>query len=126
MLWFVCFLNYADRQAISSVFPLLTRQYHFDDVQLGWLGSAFAWVYAAAAPLAGLAADRVGRTLLVLDTVTGGDAERLNARHGWRSCGEIPHYALLPDGRARGTTVFFKALAGRDGELPRKGGALAQ
>jgi len=120
MLWFVCFLNYADRQAISSVFPLLTRQYHFDDVQLGWLGSAFAWVYAAAAPR------RVGRTLLVLDTVTGGDAERLYARHGWQRCGEIPHYALLPDGRARGTTVFFKALAGRVGELPRKDGALAQ
>jgi len=72
------------------------------------------------------AAQRAGRTLLVLDTVTGGDAERLYARHGWQRCGEIPHYALLPDGRACGTTVFFKALAWRDGELPRKDGALAQ
>jgi MFS family permease len=51
MLWFVCFLNYADRQAINSVFPLLKRDFGFDPVQLGWIGSAFAWVYAGAAPM---------------------------------------------------------------------------
>lgn len=66
MLWFVCFLNYADRQAINSVFPLLTRDFGFDDVQLGWIGSAFAWVYAAVAPLAGLAADRFLRKRLII------------------------------------------------------------
>jgi GNAT superfamily N-acetyltransferase len=52
----------------------------------------------------------VGKTLLVLDTVTGGDAERLYARHGWQRCGEIPHYALWPDGRPCATTIFFKFL----------------
>lgn len=51
-----------------------------------------------------------GRTLLVLDTVTGGDAERLYARHGWQRVGEIPDYALWPDGRPCRTTVFFKSL----------------
>lgn len=51
-----------------------------------------------------------GKTLLVLDTVTGGDAERLYARHGWRRCGEIPDYALWPDGRPCATTVFYKSL----------------
>ncbi len=55
-------------------------------------------------------AQEAGRTLLVLDTVTGGDAERLYARHGWKRCGEIPDYALWPDGRPCATTVFFKAL----------------
>jgi len=30
MLWFVCFFNYADRQAISSVFPLLQKEFSFD------------------------------------------------------------------------------------------------
>jgi len=35
-----------------------------------------------------------GKTLLVLDTVTGGDAERLYTRLGWERCGEIPGYAL--------------------------------
>ena len=66
MLWFVCFLNYADRQAISSVLPLLSRDFGFDDVQLGLIGSAFAWVYAAAAPLAGLTADRFARKRLIV------------------------------------------------------------
>ena len=49
------------------------------------------------------------RTLLVLDTASG-DAERLYARHGWQRCGEIPGYALFPDGRPCATTIFFKPL----------------
>jgi GNAT superfamily N-acetyltransferase len=51
-----------------------------------------------------------GKTLLVLDTVTGSDGERLYARQGWQRCGEIPHYALWPDGRPCATTIFFKLL----------------
>ena len=51
-----------------------------------------------------------GKTLLVLDTVTGGDAERLYARQGWQRCGEIPNYALWPDGRPCPTTAYFKFL----------------
>jgi GNAT superfamily N-acetyltransferase len=51
-----------------------------------------------------------GKTLLVLDTVTGGDAERMYARQGWQRCGEIPDYALWPDGRPCATTIYFKFL----------------
>jgi GNAT superfamily N-acetyltransferase len=51
-----------------------------------------------------------GRTLLVLDTVTGSDAERLYARLGWVRVGEIPEFALLSHGGLWGTTVFFKKL----------------
>ena len=51
-----------------------------------------------------------GKTLLVLDTVTGSDAERLYARLGWVRVGEIPDYSLLPRGGLVGTTVFYKAL----------------
>jgi GNAT superfamily N-acetyltransferase len=50
------------------------------------------------------------RTLLVLDTVTGGDGFRLYSRHGWQRCGEIPGYALWPDGRLCSTSVFYKQL----------------
>ena len=39
-----------------------------------------------------------GKTLLVLDTVTDGDAARLYARLGWVRVGEIPNYALFPQG----------------------------
>jgi GNAT superfamily N-acetyltransferase len=51
-----------------------------------------------------------GKTLLVLDTVTGDAAERLYARLGWTRVGVIPGYALYPDGRPCDTTVFWKAL----------------
>jgi MFS family permease len=53
MLWFVCFLNYADRQSIFSVFPKLKEEFGFNKVQLGLIGSAFMWVYAGCAPLTG-------------------------------------------------------------------------
>ncbi len=56
------------------------------------------------------AAQEMGRTVLVLDTVTGGDAERLYARAGWTVVGSIPDYALMPDGALCATTVFYKAL----------------
>jgi GNAT superfamily N-acetyltransferase len=51
-----------------------------------------------------------GKTLLVLDTVTGDDAERLYTRLGWTRVGVIPGYALYPDRRPCDTTVFWKAL----------------
>lgn len=60
-----------------------------------------------AAERAALAA---GRTLLVLDTVTGSDAERLYTRLGWRRCGEIPGYALWPQGGLCSTTYFYREL----------------
>lgn len=51
-----------------------------------------------------------GRTLLVLDTVTGGDAERLYARLGWLRAGDIPDYALFPQGGFCSTTIFYRKL----------------
>jgi GNAT superfamily N-acetyltransferase len=54
-------------------------------------------------------ARRAGKTLLVLDTASD-DAERLYARQGWQRCGEIPNYALWPDGRPCATTFFYKFL----------------
>jgi GNAT superfamily N-acetyltransferase len=51
-----------------------------------------------------------GKTLLVLDTVTGDNAERLYERLGWIKVGSIPNYALYPDGRPCATTVFYKQL----------------
>ena len=53
-----------------------------------------------------------GKTLLVLDTVTGSDGYRLYTRHGWQRVGEIPNYALWPAGGLCPTTVFYKSLRG--------------
>ncbi|GGP18957.1 GNAT family N-acetyltransferase [Silvimonas iriomotensis] len=54
---------------------------------------------------------QAGKTLLVLDTVTGGAAERLYTREGWQECGKIPGFALMPDGQLCGTTVFYKQIS---------------
>jgi GNAT superfamily N-acetyltransferase len=51
-----------------------------------------------------------GKSLLVLDTVTGDGAERLYTRLGWTRVGVIPGYALYPDGRPCDTTVFWKSI----------------
>ncbi|MCR5877863.1 GNAT family N-acetyltransferase [Phenylobacterium sp. J367] len=56
-------------------------------------------------------AKAMGKSVLVLDTVTGEAGERLYARVGWTRVGVIPDYALLPDGRMCATTYFYKALA---------------
>jgi MFS family permease len=66
MLWLISFFNYADRQAIFSVFPLLEREMNLTPVQLGLLGSAFAWVYGLGAPFAGMIVDRVKRKTAIL------------------------------------------------------------
>ena len=58
MLWFVRFFNYADRQAIFAVFPKLKVEFGFDNEQLGYVGSAFMWVYAAGAPRGNQAGSR--------------------------------------------------------------------
>jgi GNAT superfamily N-acetyltransferase len=51
-----------------------------------------------------------GKTLLVLDTATGSDAERLYQRLGWQRVGAVPDYALWPDGRPCATTYYYKAI----------------
>jgi GNAT superfamily N-acetyltransferase len=51
-----------------------------------------------------------GKTLLVLDSVTGGDGEKLYMRMGWTRVGVIPNYALFPDGTLCDTTYFYKEL----------------
>lgn len=51
-----------------------------------------------------------GKTLLVLDCVTGGNAERLYQRLGWIRVGDIPDYALFPQGGLCSTTVYYRNL----------------
>ena len=61
----------------------------------------------SAAESAALAA---GKTVLVLDTASD-SAERLYTRQGWQLSGQIPKYALMPDGAFCATAVFYKLLS---------------
>jgi GNAT superfamily N-acetyltransferase len=56
------------------------------------------------------AARNAGRHLLLLDTLSGTDAERLYVRLGWKRVAEIPEYAAIPHGRFAATTIFYKKL----------------
>lgn len=57
-----------------------------------------------------LEALREKRTVLVLDAVTGGAAARLYERVGWQKAGDVPKFALMPDGEYCSTTFYYKHL----------------
>lgn len=65
LLGAVWLLNYLDRQVIFSIFPLLADELHVTDLQLGLIGTAFLWIYAACSPWAGYFADRFGPKRLI-------------------------------------------------------------
>ncbi|MBZ5621077.1 MAG: MFS transporter [Acidobacteriia bacterium] len=66
MLWGIAFFNYADRQAVFAVFPLLEKELHLTSVELGLLGSSFALTYGICAMFAGALVDRVRRVSAIL------------------------------------------------------------
>ena len=103
MLWLVCFFNYADRQSFSVVFPQLKAEFGFDPVQLGLLGSAFAWVYAFGSPFAGFMGDRFPRKNLIL----GGCLfwSGITALTGW--CGNLWQFATVRALTGVGETFYF-------------------
>jgi MFS family permease len=105
MLWFICFFNYADRQAIASVFPKLREEFGFDPVQLGLIGSAFMWIYAIGAPLAGYIGDRVRRKDLIL----GGCLcwSGITIMTGW--CGRLWQFVTVRAMEGFGETFYFPA-----------------
>jgi MFS family permease len=105
MLWFICFFNYADRQAIFSVFPILEQEFGFSKGELGLIGSAFAFVYALTAPVAGQISDRTSRKLVILgglyvwSLVTGFTA----------LCSKAWQFILVRGAEGLGETVYFPA-----------------
>src|SRR5437667_12119885 len=105
MLWFICLFNYADRQAIFSVFPILGREFHFDKVQLGLIGSAFMWLYAAGAPFAGYIGDRLRRKELILGGCLFWSAVTMLT--GW--CGKLWQFVTVRALEGFGETFYFPA-----------------
>jgi MFS family permease len=105
MLWFICLLNYGDRQAIFSIFPKLKEEFGFNAFQLGLIGSAFMWVYGFGALLAGFIGDRLRRKDLILGgclfwslvTVTTG------------YCSQLWHFITVRALEGFGETFYFPA-----------------
>ena len=68
-MWGAYFLNYSDRQAVFSMFPVLQRDLQMSDTHLGLTGSIFLWVYGACCPIAGQLGDRFSKRLLVASSL---------------------------------------------------------
>src|SRR5437868_11803978 len=105
MLWFVCFFNYADRQAISGVFPKLRKEFGFDDEQIGLIASAFMWVYAGGAPFAGFIADRFRRKDLILGGCLFWSVVTMTTGF----CGKLWHFVTVRALEGLGETFYFPA-----------------
>ncbi len=105
MLWGIAFFNYADRQAIFSVFPLLQKEMSLSNVELGLLGSAFAWVYGLGALFAGSIVDRIRRKTAILGGL-----------HAWSLicmatalAKKFPHLVFFRAAEGLGETFYFPA-----------------
>jgi MFS family permease len=105
MLWFICFFNYADRQSISSVLPVLGKEFSFSKQELGFIASAFMWVYAFGAPFAGFVGDRLRRKDLILGGCLFWSA--ITAMTGW--CSRLWHFITVRALEGFGETFYFPA-----------------
>jgi MFS family permease len=59
LLFAASLINYFDRQTLAYAMPLLAKDFHLNEVQQGFLMSAFFWTYTALQIPIGLCADRV-------------------------------------------------------------------
>jgi MFS family permease len=87
IFWLICTLNYADRQLIFTVFPLLGEEFKLRDSSLWVLSGSFMWMYALIGPLAGSICDRLRRKTVVLSAVLFWSltmAATAWARHYWQ------------------------------------------
>jgi MFS family permease len=59
-------LNYIDRSVLFAVQPLIKKEFHTSDAQLGILTTVFLLAYMVAAPLVGWMGDRYPRKYIVI------------------------------------------------------------
>lgn len=71
VLFFTAALNYADRSAVASVFPLLRSDLHLSDYALAGVGAVFLWSYAFGSPFGGMIADRKRRSRVLVTSLAG-------------------------------------------------------
>ncbi len=89
------------------------QQHRIDLVKLMTRPSARGGGIGSALTLAAEAeAVRLGKTLVVLDTVAGNPAQRLYERLGYTAAGVIPDYARSSAGPLEPTCVMYKRIGG--------------
>ncbi|MEY2730909.1 MAG: MFS transporter [Betaproteobacteria bacterium] len=66
MLWFVAFLNAADRSILVAVLPQLRSELNLDNTQLALINSVFFWVYALCCLVSGRLGDAYSRRWIII------------------------------------------------------------
>ncbi len=84
---------------------MLQAEFGFDKVQLGLIGSAFMWVYAGAAPFAGISGDLLRRKDLILGGCIFWSA--VTVMTGW--CSKLWHFVAVRAAEGFGETFYFPA-----------------
>src|SRR6202043_3747468 len=123
-------LNYADRNVLFAVQPLVQDEFHVSNAQIGYLTSAFLGFYMIAAPFVGPLADRYSRKLIIvlgamfwsgvtLLTALTHTYGQLLVRHTLVGVGEATFVTIAPtfvadlfsqDKRGRILGVFYSAI----------------
>lgn len=123
-------LNYADRNVLFAVQPLVQDEFHITKAQVGYLTSAFLLCYMLAAPFVGPLADRYSRKLIIvvgaifwsgltLLTAVTHNYKELLVRHTLVGIGEATFVTIAPtfvadlfseEKRGRILGVFYLAI----------------
>ncbi|HTC92339.1 MAG TPA: MFS transporter [Terriglobales bacterium] len=101
------FFNYVDRSVLSAVQPLIQKEFHRSDADMGWLTSVFFFCYMLTSPVIGVLADRYPRKWLVaagamvwsgatLLTAVTHDYQSLLVRHTIVGIGEGSFVVIAP------------------------------
>jgi sugar phosphate permease len=69
ILWFAYFFNQGDRQVFNVVIPLLKKDLHLSDVELGLIATIFTIVYGCIVPFAGYASDFMKRKWIIFTSL---------------------------------------------------------
>src|SRR5437899_791013 len=124
------FFNYIDRYVLPSVQPLVQRELHRSDADMGWLTSVFFAFYMCVAPFMGVLADRYPRKVLIatgavlwsgatLLTAVTTDYTSLLIRHTLVGIGEASFVTIAPafisdlfpeHRRGRMLSIFYLAI----------------
>ena len=115
------FLNYADRYLPAGASPLIQKEFHLDDTQIGLIGSAFLLVYAISAVPFGYWADRgvrkvvigVGVAVWSLATVLTAAAQNLVQLFLTRAVVGVGEASYFPAGTSLMADYFPKNERGR-------------
>jgi len=124
------FFNYIDRYVLPAVQPLVQKELHRNDADMGWLTSVFFLFYMCVAPFMGILADRYSRKVLIcvgailwsgatLLTAVTTDYNSLLIRHTLVGIGEASFVTIAPSfiadlypehRRGRMLAIFYLAI----------------